>query len=1135
MQSPFLLVGNPVVGASGPAPILNGFTINGDPSTATAAPGVNMTLDWDVSGATNVQLTTGSNYAWSNWSATGTTSVNANGSRNFFLRASSDGGVTWPTFAAVHSIVTQTTSAPNLSGIGRYDNFTRANSSSSLGSPSDGGSAWTALTGTWGISSNQAINITGGTNNIAVLSSTFSDVSATFTLPTYTFGVTQVGVVVRASDANNFIFLEAAQGIFLKKYVAGSLNQIIATGSPASGDRYQIVCIGSTITCYQNGVLLFIVTDSFNQTATNHGLYANTDNTTPLTDFAALDASKCLDPQLAIPDFCLNPTTHSTKTGSWFDSTVWSGGSVPGSSDVAVIQNGHIVTVDGFSDVPVNGIGVQSGGSLEFATNAKVRLTACQVVVYDTDGSHGQGYFEIGNSGNPVNPTSIQDQTACLALASAPYAQADFMHWGAGLYVFGKARTYGQPTSPGYVRLATAPQAGDRTLSLSSPVTGWTQGDRLYIPDTTARTDAAIYDPTSYYDVLMLEGVSPNGLTLTVSTITGTGLYYSHPGSSVVDNPAAPPEYLPHVVNMSRWASIRTTDPTDINRPHVFCGNRADVDFEYTTFHSTGRAAPFPGAGVQFNRLWGPFPVRADGYQFSITNCSVLDPFPVPSLDAASARWGIVISESGWGLVQDNVVINWGGAGITPRNGNERQNTVNRNFVGLIRGNGDRSDQTGNPANNGAFNHPENQGPGNGVWCRNADQIVTNNVVADCRSIGSFYAYSFSVTPLSEGGTNQLSVQKYTPAYQGANPYSGNPADIYTVSTPFGTNYFSPIGIPIRNISNNEGYSSTNCMTIWFVLPSDIVTDAFSASLYGYFVPGVGGAGANGTIQSLTGWTLYQWGIFLYPTTNVTIDGCIFRGCVTDNSHRPPRGIHSDDYCSWNLTVSNCDIRNFDVGLIPAYFGQYDITFEDCHLVNKENILIQPLTSSIGSVFTTGNWVLNVPNQLLGGPRSYAINNCTYAVWPGFPLVTIYGSNQPFGSTAGGVSLAGDGWTSPVSIAVTDHQGVANDDFSMFLYTTEPNRQLSPNFPSNFVVSVPQFNLTNAQSYDKFNNDGTIKKMASRLAMNTPGLSFVGQIRPPQWGVRPDVYGFISVNPGPYPTRYSPATSMRRLHTTRGV
>src|SRR4051812_42221595 len=57
----------------------------------------------------------------------------------------------------------------------RSDTFTRADSASSLGTPSDGGSAW-ATSDTWGISTNRAYNAGADAQSTAVLESSKSDV-----------------------------------------------------------------------------------------------------------------------------------------------------------------------------------------------------------------------------------------------------------------------------------------------------------------------------------------------------------------------------------------------------------------------------------------------------------------------------------------------------------------------------------------------------------------------------------------------------------------------------------------------------------------------------------------------------------------------------------------------------------------------------------------------------------------------------------------------------------------------------------------------------------------------------------------------------------------------------------------------
>ncbi len=82
------------------------------------------------------------------------------------------------------------------------------------------------------------------------------------------------GLVFRASDANNYLFLRY-QGPYLYRRVNGEY-QTLASASQAfnAGElhRLKVRAEGSQIDVYSDGVLMFSTSETFNQTATRHGL-----------------------------------------------------------------------------------------------------------------------------------------------------------------------------------------------------------------------------------------------------------------------------------------------------------------------------------------------------------------------------------------------------------------------------------------------------------------------------------------------------------------------------------------------------------------------------------------------------------------------------------------------------------------------------------------------------------------------------------------------------------------------------------------------------------------------------------------------------------------------------------------------
>jgi hypothetical protein len=85
-----------------------------------------------------------------------------------------------------------------------------------------------------------------------------------------------VGIVFRRSDTNNF-WIATQTGLY--KVVAGAARANPASGALTwtkfvAGERMRVFANGSSISVYRNGTLLGTATDSFNSTATQHGLGA---------------------------------------------------------------------------------------------------------------------------------------------------------------------------------------------------------------------------------------------------------------------------------------------------------------------------------------------------------------------------------------------------------------------------------------------------------------------------------------------------------------------------------------------------------------------------------------------------------------------------------------------------------------------------------------------------------------------------------------------------------------------------------------------------------------------------------------------------------------------------------------------
>jgi hypothetical protein len=172
------------------------------------------------------------------------------------------------------SISTQTYTI-NVAGVVLVsDDFNRADSTTAIGTATTG-QTWTALNGTWGISSNQAYLTANVGGAIAVVDSGQANCEVEVV---YSITNVQSKVICRASTLSNYIVFNS-DGT-LSKVVNGSFTTL-GTMSPApslaSGDIIKITLNGNNITAKVNdgakGSVL-TVTDTFNNTITKHGIGA---------------------------------------------------------------------------------------------------------------------------------------------------------------------------------------------------------------------------------------------------------------------------------------------------------------------------------------------------------------------------------------------------------------------------------------------------------------------------------------------------------------------------------------------------------------------------------------------------------------------------------------------------------------------------------------------------------------------------------------------------------------------------------------------------------------------------------------------------------------------------------------------
>lgn len=139
------------------------------------------------------------------------------------------------------------------------DTFTRADSASVLGT-SEGfaAQAWSALAGTWGISSNRAYTVSSTANAFAILASpTLADGVISVDITTDpTAAATLAGVVFRATDVNNLMWVDISNtnGVELWKKVGGTANLLASVAFTLGAS----VTVGLKVEYYGGRIQIYV-------------------------------------------------------------------------------------------------------------------------------------------------------------------------------------------------------------------------------------------------------------------------------------------------------------------------------------------------------------------------------------------------------------------------------------------------------------------------------------------------------------------------------------------------------------------------------------------------------------------------------------------------------------------------------------------------------------------------------------------------------------------------------------------------------------------------------------------------------------------------------------------------------------
>jgi hypothetical protein len=410
---------------------------------------------------------------------------------------------------------------------------------------------------------------------------------------------------------------------------------------------------------------------------------------------------------------------RSAGSGAWSSPQTWEGGHVPIAGAKVLVRPGHRVTYDVNSDVVLRSVHV--GGTLSVAPDRDTRLDVGLLMVRpgedvsetgidtaDLDHTHhhhdaatagsGRPALEIGTADRPIDAdhkalirltyVDGMDKNTCPALVTAG----------------GRMDLFGAPMSRTWTKLGSAAKAGDATLTLAEPVTGWRVGDRVIVV-TTAFLD--LFDRKKNG---LIEHVSDDSQTeeRIITAIDGATLTLDQPlkfEHAVITNG----EFAGEVANLSRNVVVESADPKGV-RGHTMYHRGSAGSIAYAEFRHLGKQDTLGRYPIHFHQVGDT--MRGS----SVIGASVWD---------SANRW-VTIHSTDYMVVRDVVGYRSVGHGFFMEDGTEVYNVFDRNLAvqALL----------GKPLPQQVLAFDKNDG--GGFWWANSLNSFTRNVAAECDQHG---------------------------------------------------------------------------------------------------------------------------------------------------------------------------------------------------------------------------------------------------------------------------------------------------------------------------------------------------------------------------------------------------------------
>lgn len=410
---------------------------------------------------------------------------------------------------------------------------------------------------------------------------------------------------------------------------------------------------------------------------------------------------------------------RSTRSGAWSDAATWADRRAPKAGDRVQVRTGHTVVYDADSKDAIRMIHV--AGTLTFSREKSTRLEVGLIKIEPGETTTEDGFdchadapsvaqtgvlpvLEIGSAERPI-PAGV---TALIRLVHFEGMNKETLP--AIINCGGRWDTHGAPMSRTWLKLGATAKAGESSVKLSAPVTGWRVGDKIIV---TASKESYGGGNTFRQSATKPRKVQTEERRITAlagdQVTLDRALDYAHLGEG---------DYRSEVANLSRNVVIESAKPDGV-RGHTMFHRDSTGGISYAEFRHLGKEGVLGKYAIHFHLVRDS--MRGSG----VLGASIWD---------SHNRW-LTIHGTDFLVVRDCVGYQSVGHGYFLEDATEQYNLLDRNLaVQAYRGKRLPKQVLPFDPNDGA-----------GFWWANGRNTLTRNVACE----NDEYGYRFEVAKRS--------------------------------------------------------------------------------------------------------------------------------------------------------------------------------------------------------------------------------------------------------------------------------------------------------------------------------------------------------------------------------------------------